>query len=103
MNTNFIINKTYIVNGIGMVISGVLKSGTVKKGDILYIGPNSNGFLRDDNNVIIDKTKLTNKMITKIVTKIENKTNQNDSKTHPTNTKDTDYTNYYKVSYKKYT
>ena len=38
-----------------------MKSGNVKKGDVLYIGPNGNGFLRDENNVILDKTKLTKK------------------------------------------
>ena len=94
-NTNFIINKTYIVNGIGMVISGVLKSGTIKKGDVLYLGPNGNGFLRDENNVILDKTTLSKKMITKITTKIEYK--QNETKQNETKQNESDLHNYYKV------
>jgi GTPase len=69
-NTNFIVSKSYIVQGIGLIISGVLKSGTVKKGDILYLGPNSDGFIRDENNVIIEKSKVSN---------------------------DSDYNNYYKI------
>jgi len=71
-NTNFIVSKSYIVQGIGLIVSGVLKTGTVKKGDILYLGPNSDGFVRDSNNVIIEKSK----------TSINN---------------DNDYNNYYKV------
>ena len=104
-NTNFIISKSYIVNGIGLIISGVMKTGTVKKGDILYLGPNGNGFLRDENNIILDKTKLSKKMITKIVTKIESKntntnqtnTNQTDSFQSNTNKTEQDFNNYYKV------
>ena len=69
-DTNFIVSKSYIVQGIGIIISGVMKSGTVKKGDILYLGPNSDGFVRDEHNVIIEKSKVS----------IDN-----------------DYTNYYKV------
>ena len=71
-HTNFIVSKSYIVNGIGLIISGVMKRGIVKKGDILYIGPNGNGFLRDENNSIIAKSK----------TKL---------------TENNDYNNYYKV------
>jgi len=100
-NTNFIVSKSYIVHGIGLVISGVMKTGNVKKGDVLYIGPNGNGFLRDDNNVILDKSKLTKKMITKIATKIENKKinsdeidNNNQNKNQQT---EQDFNNYYKV------
>ena len=93
-NTNFIISKSYIVNGIGLVISGVMKSGNVKKGDILYIGPNSNGFLRDENNIIIDKKKVSNKMITKIITKTENKQTENK---HNNNKNEQSLNNYYKV------
>ena len=104
-NTNFIISKSYIVNGIGLIISGVMKTGTVKKGDVLYLGPNGNGFLRDENNIILDKTKLSKKMITKIVTKIESKntntnqtnTNQTDSFQSNTNKTEQDFNNYYKV------
>ena len=61
-NTNFIISKSYIVQGIGLIISGVLKSGMVKKGDTLFLGPNSDGFIRDENNVIIEKSKINTKM-----------------------------------------
>ena len=69
-NTNFIVSKSYIVQGIGLIISGVLKTGSVRKGDILYLGPNSDGFIRDENNVIIEKSKVSN---------------------------DSDYNNYYKI------
>ena len=100
-NTNFIVSKSYIVNGIGLVISGVMKTGNVKKGDILYIGPNGNGFLRDDNNVILDKSKLTKKMITKIATKIEHKKiNSEDidnNKQNKNQQTEQDFNNYYKV------
>jgi GTPase len=58
-NTNFIVSKSYVVQGIGLIISGVLKSGMVKKGDTLYLGPNSDGFIRDEHNVIIEKSKST--------------------------------------------
>ena len=100
-NTNFIVSKSYIVHGIGLVISGVMKSGNVKKGDVLYIGPNGNGFLRDDNNVILDKSKLTKKMITKIATKIEHKKiNSEDidnNKQNKNQQTEQDFNNYYKV------
>lgn len=40
----FYIEKIYeSVEGIGLVVSGLLTSGTVNKGDILNIGPDSNG------------------------------------------------------------
>ena len=71
-NTNFIVSKSYVVQGIGLIISGVMKSGTVKKGDTLYLGPNAEGFIRDANNVIIEKSKT--------------KSSEN-----------SDYNNYYKV------
>ena len=99
-NTNFIVSKSYSVHGIGLVISGVMKTGTVKKGDILYLGPNGNGFLRDENNVILDKNNLTKKMITKLVTKIEHKQNntkQTENKQTENKKNDNDLNNYYKV------
>ena len=113
-NTNFIVSKSYIVNGIGLIISGVMKTGTVKKGDVLYLGPNGNGFLRDENNIILDKTKLSKKMITKIVTKIVTKIESKNTNTNQTNSNQTDsnqtnsiqsntnkteqdFNNYYKV------
>lgn len=39
---NFIIDRKYTVAGIGLVISGVLKFGTIHKGDVLFIGPFTN-------------------------------------------------------------
>lgn len=47
-DVNFAINKTYNVPGIGLVVSGVMKSGIVKKGDVLYLGPNTNGYIKDN-------------------------------------------------------
>jgi elongation factor 1-alpha len=78
-NTNFIVSKSYIVQGIGIVISGVLKTGSVKKGDLLYLGPNADGFIRDSNNVIIEKSKASTP----------------NSKSSINN--ENDYNNYYKV------
>jgi len=57
-NSNFIISKSYIVQGIGLIISGVMKTGKIKKGDTLFLGPNYEGFIRDENNIIIEKSKL---------------------------------------------
>ena len=51
---NFIVHRTYHVQGIGLVVSGIMKSGIVKKNDILYLGPNATGYIQDPNtNVII--------------------------------------------------
>jgi small GTP-binding protein len=36
---DFVIESTYMVKGIGLVVSGVVHSGIIKKGDILQIGP----------------------------------------------------------------
>jgi GTPase len=57
-DVNFQVSRTYHVQGIGLVISGVMKSGTVRKGDVLYLGPNANGFLRDNNDNTITATPL---------------------------------------------
>lgn len=38
-----LIDGVYMVTGVGMVVSGVLKSGTVKLGDTLQLGPDSTG------------------------------------------------------------
>ena len=43
---NFIIDRKYIVSGIGLVISGVLKYGTIKKGDVLHLGPIDNKYIK---------------------------------------------------------
>jgi GTPase len=53
---NFLINRTYHVQGIGLVVSGIMKSGTIKKGDTFYLGPNANGFQRDGNSNAIIST-----------------------------------------------
>lgn len=47
-DVNFFVNHTYNVPGIGLVVSGIMKSGIVKKGDILYIGPNGYGTIKDN-------------------------------------------------------
>jgi GTPase len=38
-----LIDGVYMVTGVGVVVSGILKSGTVKLNDILYLGPDSAG------------------------------------------------------------
>lgn len=53
---DFYISRNYKVKGVGLVVSGILRSGTVRKGDVLYIGPNCDGFIRDKNNVIVGET-----------------------------------------------
>jgi GTPase len=54
-SANFLINKTYNVQGIGLVISGIMQAGIINKGDILYLGPNATGYQHDPNtNVIIN-------------------------------------------------
>lgn len=55
---DFCISRNYSVSGIGLVVSGVVKSGTIHKGDILYLGPNYDGFIRDKNNVIIGESNV---------------------------------------------
>jgi len=55
-DVNFLICRTYHVQGIGLVVSGIMKSGTIKKGDTLYLGPNANGFQRDGNSNTIIST-----------------------------------------------
>jgi GTPase len=36
---NFVIDGTFHIDGIGLVVSGTLRSGVVRKGDIIQIGP----------------------------------------------------------------
>lgn len=43
---NFIIDKSYLIKGIGIVVSGIIKSGMVKKGDVKYIGPFYNKYYK---------------------------------------------------------
>lgn len=57
-DTNFLISRIYHVQGIGLVVSGIMKSGTVKKGDVLYIGPNANGFHKNTETNAIISTPL---------------------------------------------
>ena len=66
-DVNFFIANTYNVPGIGIVVSGIMKSGSVKKGDVLYLGPNANGYLRDVNtNTIIGPSGINNDVMNKI-------------------------------------
>jgi len=37
--SDFIIENTYMVKGIGLVLSGVVCAGKISKGDVLHIGP----------------------------------------------------------------
>jgi small GTP-binding protein len=39
LDANFIIENNYVVKGIGLVVSGVVNSGIIKKNDSLFIGP----------------------------------------------------------------
>jgi len=57
-DVNFQVSRTYHVQGIGLVISGIMKSGTVRKGDVLYLGPNANGYLRDNDSNTITATPI---------------------------------------------
>ena len=58
---NFLISRTYQVQGIGIVLSGIMRAGVIKRNDTLYIGPNATGYARDaDTNVI---TSLPNDSI----------------------------------------
>ena len=45
-DVSFIIDCKYMIKGIGIVISGVMNSGTVNKGDSLYLGPINNNFIK---------------------------------------------------------
>lgn len=37
------IDRTYVISGVGTVVSGTIKSGELKEGDTLYMGPDANG------------------------------------------------------------
>lgn len=37
------IDKTYVIEGVGTVVSGSVKSGTISVGDEIYLGPTENG------------------------------------------------------------
>lgn len=38
-DANFVIESTYMIKGIGLVVSGIVRNGIIKKGDTLHIGP----------------------------------------------------------------
>ena len=38
-DTNIVIDKTYQVPGIGLVLSGIIETGQIKKGDVKMLGP----------------------------------------------------------------
>tara|TARA_B100000575_G_C23142764_1_gene665578 strand:+ start:7606 stop:8928 length:1323 start_codon:yes stop_codon:yes gene_type:complete len=44
--TSYLIDRKYQVEGVGLVVSGVLKSGIINKGDVLSIGPFNGQFLK---------------------------------------------------------
>ena len=45
-DVSFIIDCKYMIKGIGLVISGVMSSGTVRKGDTFYLGPINNTYIK---------------------------------------------------------
>ena len=45
----FMIDGFYMVTGVGGVVAGTLTSGKVKKGDTLYLGPDSTGHFKEVN------------------------------------------------------
>lgn len=45
-DANFIIDCKYQIKGIGVVVSGVMNSGTINKGDSIYLGPINNKFVK---------------------------------------------------------
>lgn len=68
---NFLISRTYQVQGIGIVISGIMRAGIIRKNDTLYIGPNATGYARDAETHIITTAPqdTTNTNFYKIVIK----------------------------------
>jgi len=67
---NFLISRTYQVQGIGIVLSGIMRSGIIKRNDILYIGPNATGYTRDaDTNIITAIPQDTNPSFYKVIIK----------------------------------
>ena len=51
--SNFLVNRTYHVQGIGLVISGIMQAGIINKGDVLYLGPNATGYQHNPNTNVI--------------------------------------------------
>ena len=44
--TEFLIDGTFMVTGIGMVVSGIVRSGTIVIGQVLNLGPDSTGMFK---------------------------------------------------------
>ena len=55
--SDFIIESTYMVKGIGLVVSGVVSAGKINKGDVLHIGPFDNEFYNVQVKTIHDNFK----------------------------------------------
>lgn len=69
-SANFLIHRTYQVQGIGIVLSGVMSGGIIRRNDTLYIGPNSTGYMRDaETNVITAIPQDTNPNFYKVIIK----------------------------------
>ena len=99
-DTNFIVSRCYVVNGIGFVLSGVMKRGSVKKGDILYLGPNADGFVRDIKPYSIQNSSSSSssQSSSTSTTNSSASTNTSNSTQNSTSSSTTPITNnYYKV------
>lgn len=60
----YFITETYEVHGVGTVVSGTLQSGTVLPGQILYLGPDSNGAFIQTQIRSIQRRKLNTSVAT---------------------------------------
>jgi GTPase len=58
-SANFLIHRTYQVQGIGLVLSGIMRAGVIRKNDMLFIGPNATGYTRDAETNVITATATT--------------------------------------------
>jgi GTPase len=67
---NFLIHRIYQVQGIGIVLSGIMRAGLVRKNDILYIGPNATGYARNvETNIITGTPQDNNPNFHKVIIK----------------------------------
>ena len=67
---NFLISRTYQVQGIGIVLSGIMRAGIIRRNDTLYIGPNATGCTRDsETNIITDVPQDANPNFYKVIIK----------------------------------